>query len=333
MVRDAGFPLSSLVGVAWCRGAWEEKGRVMAARRAKKSRRTDGHIVPLVLVHGLLGFGTIGPRRRLEYFRGVMQHLENNPKVLGGKAKVYVADLDPVDSIPSRAIQLRDFIQSRIYDHRRNKFRYQKVHVVAHSMGGLDARYMIANLSMDTGDRSPMAERVASLTTIGTPHSGTPFADFMMQLPIGQRAIQWANLYSINIAAFEHLTARYLVKERYNERMPDQESVQYFSYAGEVSPLRVFPLMLLSAEIIQHHAEGGPNDGLVPVESAVFRYGPIDAEYDQLLSADHAAQIGHGWGLAPSRLQRGFGHLDFYAHLANALARRVSRPRPIPATS
>jgi len=291
----------------------------MSEARVKKAGSMKGANVPFVLAHGLLGFGTIGPRRRLEYFRGVMRHLEDNPDILAGKAKVYVADVDPVDSIPSRAIQLRDFIQSRIFDDQREKFRYEKVHVIAHSMGGLDARYMIANLSLDTGDRSPMAERVASLTTIGTPHLGTPFADFMMRLPIGQRAIQWANLYSIKLAAFEQLTVRYLVKEGYNERMPDREGVKYFSYAGEVSPLGVFPAMLVPAEIIRGSDEGGPNDGLVPVDSAKSHYRPVDDEYDQVLRADHAAQIGHGYGLIPGPLRRGFRHLEFYAHLAKAL--------------
>src|SRR5262249_5187529 len=38
------------------------------------------------------------------------------------------------------------------------------VHVFAHSMGGLDARYMISRLGM--------AKRVLSLTTIATPHRG-----------------------------------------------------------------------------------------------------------------------------------------------------------------
>ncbi len=295
----------------------------MTNSRARSDRSKVGPVVPLVLVHGLLGFGTIGPTRRLEYFRGVMRHLEKNPKVLGGKAKVYVADLDPVNSIPSRAIQLRDFIQSRIYDHQRKKLRYEKVHVVAHSMGGLDARYMIANLAMDTGPRSPMSERVASLTTIGTPHLGTPFADFVIRLPIGQRAVQWANFYSINIAAFEQLTVRFLVKEQFNERMPDCEGVKYFSYAGEVSPLRVFPPMLVPAEIIRRSDDGGANDGLVPVESATFRYGPLDGEHDQVLPADHTAQVGHGWALIPSALRRGFEHLKFYADLANAQVRAV----------
>ena len=295
----------------------------MSASEAKHDQSTREPIYPLVLVHGLLGFGTIGPRRRLEYFRGVMRHLENNPEVLNGRGKVYVADLDPLDTIPSRAIQLRDFIQERIYDHQEKKVRYEKVNIIAHSMGGLDARYMISTLSMDTGLRSPMAERVASLTTIGTPHRGTPFADFMMELPVGQRIIQWANFYSINVGAFEHLTEASLVEEGFNDRMPDRREVQYFSYAGDVSPLRVFPPMLLPAELIRRSARGGiRNDGLVPVESATFRYDPIDSEYEQVLPADHAAQIGHGYGRLGFGLRGGFNHLDFYAHLANALGRR-----------
>jgi len=38
----------------------------------------------------------------------------------------------------------------------------RKVHLFAHSMGGLDARHMITHLGM--------ANRVRTLTTIGTPH-------------------------------------------------------------------------------------------------------------------------------------------------------------------
>lgn len=295
----------------------------MSVSEVKREGSVEGGIWPLVLVHGLLGFSTIGPRGRLEYFRGVMRHLENNSDVLNGKGKVYVADLDPLDTIPSRAIQLRDFIQERLYDHREKKFRYEKVNIIAHSMGGLDARYMISNLHMDTGPRSPMAEQIASLTTIGTPHLGTPFADFMMQLPVGQRIIQWANAYSINIGAFGHLTEAYLAEEGFNDRMPDRREVQYFSYAGEVSPLRVFPPIFLPAEIIQRSGRGAVrNDGLVPVDSASFRYDPMDNEYNQILPADHAAQIGHGYARFGLGLWGGFRHLQFYAHLANALGRR-----------
>ena len=40
-----------------------------------------------------------------------------------------------------------------------------KVNIIAHSLGGLDARQMLTHLGMGS--------RVASLTTVGTPHRGT----------------------------------------------------------------------------------------------------------------------------------------------------------------
>src|SRR6185369_6230360 len=45
----------------------------------------------------------------------------------------------------------------------------RKVNILAHSMGGLDARFAIARLGL--------ADRVASLTTVATPHRGTALAD------------------------------------------------------------------------------------------------------------------------------------------------------------
>jgi triacylglycerol lipase len=302
----------------------------MGTSRARRSWLRAETVYPFVFVHGLLGFSTIGPRGRLQYFRGVMEHLEHNPNVLDGQAKVYVADLDPVDTIPSRAIQLRDFIQDRVLFDRDGREKHQKVNIIAHSMGGLDARYMVANLALDRGDRGPMTQHVASLTTIGTPHLGTPFADAMVRLPLGQSVIHWASFYSVNIGAFEQLTAAFLVDQGFNDRMPDRRGVRYFSYAGEVHPLRVFPPMIPSAEIIwRSGAEGGGdgdggvrNDGLVPVTSATFRYGPVPGSGAQVLPIDHATQIGHGYAHLRIGPQSDFDHLAFYAELANALGRK-----------
>ena len=294
----------------------------MGKRRAKPGGLADDTLHPFVLIHGLLGFSTIGPHGRLQYFRGVREFLEHNPDVLNGLAKVYVVDLDPVDTIPSRAIQLRDFIQERVLYQPDGRKKHDKVNIIAHSMGGLDARYMVANLALDRDDRDPMADRVASLTTIGTPHLGTPFADAMVEMPIGQFLIQWASFYSINIGAFEQLTAGFLVEQGFNDRMPDQPQVRYFSYAGAVQPLRVFPPMIPSAEIIWRSGNGSvSNDGLVPVESGTFRYDPVPDACAQVLPIDHATQIGHGYGHLPFGPQSGFDHLEFYANLANALGR------------
>jgi len=48
------------------------------------------------------------------------------------------------------------------------------IHVVGHSMGGLDARHMISRLGMDA--------QVQTLVTLGTPHRGSPVADRVFDL-------------------------------------------------------------------------------------------------------------------------------------------------------
>ncbi len=49
----------------------------------------------------------------------------------------------------------------------------QKVNVIAHSKGGLDMRWAIAHCGV--------AERVASLTTVSTPHRGCRYVDHLLQ--------------------------------------------------------------------------------------------------------------------------------------------------------
>lgn len=49
----------------------------------------------------------------------------------------------------------------------------QKVNIIAHSKGGIESRYMISCLDM--------ADKVASLTTISTPHRGSKIADYLFK--------------------------------------------------------------------------------------------------------------------------------------------------------
>jgi len=49
----------------------------------------------------------------------------------------------------------------------------EPLHVIAHSMGGLDARHAITN-------RKDIVTRVRTLVTIGTPHQGSPVAAAIM---------------------------------------------------------------------------------------------------------------------------------------------------------
>src|SRR5207245_1759279 len=90
------------------------------------------------------------------YFPGIVELLQ------AGGNRVFAPALSPTCSIAQRACELRQFLL--------NHCPHERVHLFAHSMGGLDARYLISRLEM--------AEQVASLTTIGTPHRGSPFADW-----------------------------------------------------------------------------------------------------------------------------------------------------------
>nr|AER58210.1 lipase LipAAc [uncultured Acidobacteriota bacterium] len=110
---------------------------------------------PIVLAHGYLGFGNLGA---IQYFNGVKQHLEEK-----WNAEVFASTVGPKDSVAARAADLEAEIRAR--------FHGESVHIIAHSMGGLDARYL---LFPKNGEPSDL---VASLTTISTPHQGTFIAE------------------------------------------------------------------------------------------------------------------------------------------------------------
>ncbi len=57
-----------------------------------------------------------------------------------------------------------------------------RVHIVAHSLGGLDARLLVSSFGY--------ASRVASITTISAPHHGTGIADFFLRVLAQGRAAE-----------------------------------------------------------------------------------------------------------------------------------------------
>src|SRR4051812_21326872 len=122
-------------------------------------------MLPVVLHHGLCGFGEVrlGNLRR-SYFAGIDRAIADrgHPVILG--------QAHPTAAIATRARQLKRTIleQLRALDRRD-----EKIIIFAHSMGGLDARYMISKLGME--------DRVAALITITTPHRGSPYADWCVR--------------------------------------------------------------------------------------------------------------------------------------------------------
>lgn len=230
----------------------------------------------IVLVPGVLGFDRF---HRMEYFNGIPEHLR---KTLG--VQVLSTTTAPLGTIEHRAELLAQQIVAAKFD------ASEPVHILAHSMGGLDARFLIAK------NLRGLASRIASLTAIGTPHFGSPVATLLDK----------ANLFTAfpNLGAHSELidelrqntNAVHDLSEvtalKFNEECPDDPRVRYFEVVGigrEGHILPVSALFLPTFAVVSHKAPG-KNDGVVPLKSAT-RNGtrkPI-AEWP----GDHADLIGH----------------------------------------
>ncbi|KAJ1924654.1 hypothetical protein IWQ60_005061 [Tieghemiomyces parasiticus] len=116
---------------------------------------------PVVLCHGLFGFDTLGPASlpylRIHYWRGITEAMTD----IG--AQVNVARVPSAGSIAQRADQLDTQL--------RGWHTGQQVNLIGHSMGGLDGRYLISHIR-------PTEYQVSSLSTVCTPHRGSPFMDW-----------------------------------------------------------------------------------------------------------------------------------------------------------
>jgi triacylglycerol lipase len=233
---------------------------------------------PIVLVHGLLGFGEVrfGGVTLSQYFPGVAQQL----RAAGNR--VLVPNLSPTGGVADRAAQLKALIQ--------REAPHDPVHLVAHSLGGLDSRYMISRLGM--------AHRVLSLTTLGTPHRGTTFADWGVAT-LSRVVKPIMQMLCLPTQAFLDLTtARCRI---FNEEVPDVPGVRYFSVAGRHDGNLLTPEWYLSYNVVLQ--QEGVNDGVVSVASAKW------GESTELWEGDHFSLVNwlnpfaqnRGWGRNPAQ--------------------------------
>jgi triacylglycerol lipase len=219
-------------------------------------------MTPIVLQHGLFGHGDFrfGPWR-LSYFGGIER------AIIGRGFPVIVSNVHPTAGVATRARQLKESILSRLAELNR---RDEPVVIMAHSMGGLDARYMITHLGM--------ADRVRALVTISSPHRGSAYADWVVT-NIGNRygGLRLMNVFNIDVQAIVDVTRESC--RTFNETTPDMPQVRYYSISAESSASDVPAFGRHSHRVIA--AAEGANDGLVSVASAMW------AEHLETWSADH----------------------------------------------
>lgn len=213
----------------------------------------------------------------INYFEGLEDRLR-------GRHETLFADVPALDTSERRASVLADKIIDR-------KFPDGAIHIIAHSMGGLDSRTLIAhNLH---GLSAP--GRIASLTTLSTPHRGSPVADLLVgPKPQGLRRLVYEAVshalgqLHVPVGAFGDLTTEGAA------RIPDAATthphIRYRSCfaSGRPEPLRPTSLVLAPTHHYIHSVTGQVNDGVVALDSA--RYGEFQEPF---WACDHVDMVGH----------------------------------------
>ena len=207
-------------------------------------------------------------------------------------------------------------------------------HLIAHSMGGLDSRFLIAHLQRESDNR------ILSLTTISSPHHGSPLADLIveqvqkeriMPIPAPTLAPAAAASYaspppsssstssSEVFPAFKiehlvrfisdtfHLDFRGMLDltttaaKEFNKDTPNRPDTVYQSYSGW-RPFDYWSVWYVPSKIIE--SREGFNDGLVSVDSAKW------GEWKGCLPLDHLQEVGLGVM---------HKHIDLYREIAHGL--------------
>jgi len=276
--------------------------------------------VNVILAHGYLGYRSfLGS----QCFNGVQAYLEAHYPV-----KVVATQVDPLKGVVYRGGQLHRQVLVALGDTPPETTEEkaiagqldpaQPLHLIAHSMGSLDCRFLLSPANPDN-----LADRIPTLTTIGGPHRGTPVVDLLyadlegQDLPPLERAAAGAlrevlEKFGVSLAGLADM--RTSAAAAFNEQYPDHPGVRYFSVAGggRAEGLPTAVVMYESWKYI-HEKTGEVNDGAVPLSSA--KWGEFNPD---LWMGDHPELIGHDvnhCGEAP----KDFDYLARYGQLVEQL--------------
>lgn len=304
--------------------------------QSQSSTSTEGEKLgapyPVVLCHGFFGFEEFAGVDALPYFFNVPERLAED-----GEDLVFTPAVDPFNSSDFRADQLAAIVDEIVQE-----TGHEKVILIGHSQGGLDAR-AVASLRPDL---------VAAVVTVATPHQGSGVADIALGLTENPAAAKVIDdlvklvagpLYDAvgeetSIAKALHLFTAPGIEE-FNQKYPDQQDVFYASITGRtdwslggqacaadvdlpwVTELKgdkdpCDALFVAFEGILDgKFGEDIPNDGLVQVESAKW------GEFWGCLPADHMDEVGQLMGDDPG-LSNGFDHEEMFSQIVKELRKR-----------
>ncbi|MBE6958071.1 MAG: hypothetical protein E7447_02825 [Ruminococcaceae bacterium] len=206
---------------------------------------------PIVLIHGMMA-------KDFPFwhaFRGISGFLKKQG------VTVYVTNQDGVGGIETNAQQLKEEVLQIL-----QKENCEKVNLIAHSKGGVDARYMISCLDM--------APHIASLTTLSTPHHGSGLSARLLKMPA---------FMAKTVAFFTDIFFRLLgdrqpdimqlgrdltpeAMAQFNEIAPNMPGVYYQSFSSTSPDKKAFILSVPYQ--ISRYCEQDDTDGMVSVKSS-----------------------------------------------------------------
>ncbi|SMN17766.1 similar to Saccharomyces cerevisiae YDR058C TGL2 Triacylglycerol lipase that is localized to the mitochondria [Maudiozyma saulgeensis] len=244
---------------------------------------------PIILCHGLSGFDTLilipsvrtfinvisnaVSYKNSEYF--VMDETDNEVKknvleveywigvkrILESKGcTVFITKVPPFGSIEERATSLNKILNTVVNQQLQTKNdKITKLNFIAHSMGGLDCRYLISRIPENEKNYE-----VASLTTLSTPHGGSEVANYVVG-QFGKIRKSLNDNGPLLPMCYYQLTTYYA--QYFNNITPNDPDVKYFSYGAYFSP-KWYSSFALTWSIINYATNGEPNDGMVTVKSS-----------------------------------------------------------------
>ena len=314
--------------------------------REEKPPRAEVSCEPIVLMHGFAGFREA---RAPKIGLGSSTSPTCASQLAAMGYRVFAPQVSPFDDPLDRAQQWFSAIHEIL-----RETHADKVHLVGHSQGGLDARVLAAPFKGP--HQTPVGPlfglgygaHIASVTTIATPHFGSVIADAVVKDIPGHKQAVEALMLSLNLItalirgepqdtdrAVKALSREFMLNH-FNRIIEDDPNVRYYAVAGDPGCRDVVhPWLRPEYKDIKRTSPsegGGPNDGLVTVSGSLFGNLPPayeDQKYPGLKShrrenwtplgvieADHIAEVG-----LELRIKRPntYDHLAFFAGLAQFL--------------
>jgi len=207
---------------------------------------------PVVLVHGIFAHDRASS---IKFWGRIPEALRSRG------IKVFLGNTDAWGGVDTNALLLKKTIENIVA-----RAEAKKVNIIAHSKGGIDSRYLIWKYGF--------GDKVASLTSICTPHHGSEIADLIYNKKITQKKIArkalsaFGELYgdaNPNLCKLIYQLTTAKMKE-FNAKITMDNQVFYqslYTTIEDASDIKIFPYTYAYI-----HKISGDNDGLVSEYSA-----------------------------------------------------------------